>query len=161
VIKKIKRGHSVKIKNIIFLIFILFIITVLSSCPQDLVKGSVWNGTITNSVNYDSNLDAYFQPDNTMKIYFDFAGKPGVSYSATGSYTLSNANSLQATLQGNGYFEGPTDVTLDNFTISVDGVLNNSTGIGSGNYELKANSPASIQIYYDKGTWQLSKIKSN
>jgi hypothetical protein len=150
-----------KILNRIYLTFTAFIIIILSSCPQDIVKGTVWNGKITNSVNHDSTLDAYFQSDNTMKIYFEYAGMAGVSYTATGNYTLSNVNSLQADLQGKGYFEGPLDTTLDNFTISVDGVLNDVTGIGSGNYELKAYSAASVQIFYDKGTWQLSKVKSN
>jgi hypothetical protein len=142
-------------------IIILSILSLMAiSCPQDLVKGTAWTGTLKNSSGQERSIDAYFQPDSTVKMYFQNPNYPVISYSATGDYVLSNAYSLDTTLYGNGYFEGSGDLTVENFTLAIDGELNTSTGIGSGNYKITVNRANGTFLLSDTGEWELSKIKT-
>ena len=130
-------------KKIMFIILLIITALLIISCPQNVVKGTVWEGTLTGdfgSGTKDYDIEAYFKPDNTMKAYLTINSS---TQTAEGTYVIGNNYAITT----------PDKLTGSGFTVDLEGVLNYYTGQGSGDYVLDNGTEF-------KGEWTLSKVGS-
>lgn len=140
-------------KKTMFIILLIITALLIISCPQNIVKGTVWEGTIKGTLggladDDENDLEAYFNPNNEMIAYITYkTGGNKETLKAKGTYTLGNNHALTAKLEGE---RGGTE-----FDVELTGVINYYTGQGSGEYEFN------VGVVEFEDEWDLMKIGSN
>jgi hypothetical protein len=143
-----------KLISLILLLLICFF-----SCPQDLVKGTVWTG-IARGDSGEANLTAFFRSDNTLIMYVQKMytySTTSTYYEATGSYAISGVNSMRANLSAKVLFD--SDNNPDLLTLDLDGTLYTATGRADGSFVLKVDNANSPDFSYT-GKYELNKQNS-
>ncbi len=143
-------------KYLIYLLFILILILIIC-CPQELTKGTVWEGEIQGkfgglSDDSDNDFELFFRSDNSLKAYITIKNN-GSKWTITleGDYTLSNNYEFEAELEGK---SGNYD-----FDCELDGTLNYYSGYGEGEYKMKISGGNPEDDTYEND-WELTKVGS-
>ena len=143
-----------KIKHIIFLFIISIIILMSFSCPSELIKGTVWEGTLKLKDDFD--IEVTFYSNNEINLYMkDKDADKSTLYK--GSYYITNdTNSFAAKTKANAHFDG--DGTIDSSKINLEGELSFYNGIGSGDFEIDYYKTFDPDEHFD-GEWELEKVE--
>ena len=141
----------------IYLIILLFFAFVFLSCSNQLVKATVWSGTIEiDDKDYD--LEAYFKSDYTMKVFIELPDSNGKRITAKGSYNITSNYQFYSKVRGESDIDD--DDSEDPFKIEFSGTLNVYTGYGDGDYEETVRYTGGAGDVDTDGDWKLKKINS-
>lgn len=143
-----------KIKHIIFLFIISIIILMSFSCPSELIKGTVWQGTLKLKDDFD--IEVTFYNNNEINLYMkDKDVDKSTLYK--GSYYITNdTDSFAAKVKANAHFD--SDGTIDSSKIKLEGKLSFYNGVGSGDFEIDHYKSIAADEHFD-GEWELEKVE--
>lgn len=154
-----KKATSGKNKTFLMLFIPLFLLLFIS-CPQEMVKGTIWVGTYTGADdNLERTFELIFKYDGDAKVFMEWGDLDNRLLTAVGEYSLNDADTFIADdMEGSGEFGENTSYKIfSEYFISLDGVLNNSTGIGRGTFDMRiVELEEPYNIY--KGDWKLTKL---
>ncbi|MCK4798576.1 MAG: hypothetical protein KAT05_14440 [Spirochaetes bacterium] len=149
-------------KKILPLLLVSVFIIFISTCAGDLIKGTVWIGTVQTST-VESDIDAFFRADNTIRVYLELKNllpnHEGLYMSLEGTYTLSDTDTFIAELKGE-IIDQDFDGKNDSVSLNLSGTLNYFTGLGDGEYEMEIGYTSMSKVT-NKGEWELTRIGSN
>lgn len=146
-------------KKCLFLAFVTLLIFFSFSCPQELTKGTVWEGEIKGDFgnlaeDSTNDFEVYFKTDNTCKAYITYSDDTAITLE--GEYTLTNNYLLTAELKGEADVGGNNDTK---FKLELDGSLNYYSGYGTGEYKMKISGGSIYDDTYEDD-WDLTKVGS-
>ncbi len=146
-------------RNKSILLLIIFISLLLSSCPNLIIKNTLWLGTTHSSLYPPGNIEIYFWGDKNIRAYIEISFGPssGNYIFLDGTYTLEDTYTFSASLNGDALLDA--DALPEIIHLDVSGALNFYTGIGSGNYNIQLNYTNPLNTVNDTGSWELEKLE--
>ncbi len=140
-------------KYLILMMISIFLLLFIS-CPQELTKGTVWEGEIQGNfgtlADDDKNdFEVYFRTDSTVKAYITFSDDEAITLE--GDYTLTNNYEFTAELDG--------EMRTYKFEFDLEGTINYYSGYGTGEYKMKISGGNPEDGTYDDD-WDLTKVGS-
>lgn len=138
----------------VFILFSIIAILSITSCPQELTKGTAWEGEIEGTfgdiTSKDNNdFELVFNTNGKVKAYININKDSAISLE--GDYILTNNYTFTAELDGKtGNYE---------FELDLEGTLNYYSGYGTGDYTMKISGGNPEDGSYDD-SWDLTKVGS-
>jgi hypothetical protein len=141
-------------KKFLFLLLAILAILFVLSCPQELTKGTAWEGEIEGDFgdyadDDDNDFELIFSSDGSVKAYITVDDDTAIKLE--GDYILTNNYTFTAELEG--------DTGSYDFELELEGTLNYYSGYGSGEYEMKISGGNPEDGTYDDD-WELTKVGS-
>ena len=141
-------------KKYLFYLFSLIAILFIISCPQEITKGTAWEGEIEGDfggfASSDNNdFELIFDSNGQVKAYITIVDDGAITLE--GDYILTNNYTFTAELDGEqGNYK---------FDLELEGTLNYYSGYGTGDYKMKITGDTVFDGTYDDD-WELTKVGS-
>ena len=141
-------------KKYLFLLLSIIAILFIISCPQELTKGTAWEGEIEGTIGgisskNNNDFELVFNSNGLVKAYINTNKISAIVLE--GDYILTNNYTFTAELDGK---QGTYKFELD-----LEGTLNYYSGYGTGDYTLKISGGNPEDGKYEDD-WELTKVGS-
>jgi hypothetical protein len=150
-------------KKYFLLILISIILMLFTSCPQYIVVGTVWKGTINNLgvkstdvsglpffYNDQAAIEMYFSPANTVRIFLSVYISGNYTFTEDGDFNITPITYVMKS-------SAAGKDLLGNTSFQMDGYVNTATGTGSGTYTLTFTDGTYQGDIYT-GNWNIGKV---